>query len=254
MVDEISIVEDLKLRRTIDDEDRLAALRRYQILDTPPEPDYDFAVEVLRTDCKTPCAAITLVDRDRQWFKAHKGFDFPEAPRSVGFCSVAMHHNQPLIVEDARLDRRFARNAAVTGDPFVRFYAGAPLVSNEGYPLGAVCVFDMEPRTLFPAQIQLLSRVRHLVQANLELHRLDRLVAAAGSGDSAVLEKASRWRTYVRSRVEKARSALFAHKAAYSFAGPIPVPRVPRAGFRHGADAPALHLQRSGESRERAAV
>ncbi|HRK63893.1 MAG TPA: GAF domain-containing protein, partial [Terricaulis sp.] len=111
-----------------------------------------------------PIALVTLVDRDRQWFKSHQGFDFSETPRDIGFCSHAILKDEPLIVTDALMDDRFAENPAVVGDPRVRFYAGVPLKAPDGSRVGALCIVDHKPRQLSPAQVRMLQDVARLVE------------------------------------------------------------------------------------------
>ena len=130
---------------------RLAELQRYDILDTPPEVQFDRIVSLARMLFDTPIATITLIDRDRQWFKAKSGVDDQEGPRSQSFCSQAMEGDGIFFVPDAQLDPRFAENAYVVGEPHIRFYAGAPLRSANGHSLGAVCVISPDARPEFSA-------------------------------------------------------------------------------------------------------
>jgi GAF domain-containing protein len=157
----------------VEDDERVAVLRLYGILDTIAEPIYDRIAEMLRQACGVEWAAVTLVDRHRQWFKAHRGFELTETPRAVSFCSVCMQSNDLLIVEDATTDPRFCDNALVKGDTRLRFYAGCPLFSWEGYGLGSVCVIGFEPHTLNALQRELLRAAGGCVQAHLEMRRLE---------------------------------------------------------------------------------
>jgi hypothetical protein len=133
---------------------RLAALARYDILDTPPEVQFDRIVTLARMLFDTPVALITLVDHDRQWFKAKSGIDDQEGPRTQSFCSQAMEGEGVFFVPDAQLDPRFADNMYVVGEPRIRFYAGAPLRSADGHSLGAVCVISPDARPEFSADDQ----------------------------------------------------------------------------------------------------
>jgi hypothetical protein len=128
---------------------RLAELNSYGILDTPPEHQFDSIVALARVLFDTPMAAITLVDADRQWFKAKSGLEDDQHAREHSFCNHAMRDNGTFVVPDARTDPRFAENPLVRGNPNIRFYAGAPLRSPNGHSLGAVCVISPNPRDEF---------------------------------------------------------------------------------------------------------
>src|SRR4051794_3244171 len=111
----------------VDEAERLAALRRLEILDTPPEEAFDRLGRLTAAMVGTPMAVISLVDESRQWFKARLGLEATETPREIAFCAHAILGDQPLVVEDATRDPRFADNPLVTGEPFIHFYAGAPI-------------------------------------------------------------------------------------------------------------------------------
>ena len=161
---------------------RLATLYRYSILDTPREQGYDDVTWLATFICGTPFSTVTLVDRDRQWFKSEVGFGTKETGRSGGFCACALLAPETLIVEDTLLDARFAENPFVLGSPKIRFYAGAPLISPNGHILGTVCVFDTQPRVLCPDQITALEslsrQVMALLEARLQLAENERAAAA----------------------------------------------------------------------------
>lgn len=149
---------------------RLQALRDYGILDTMPEQVYEDIVKLASAICGTPMALITLLDEDRQWFKAKLGIDVDETPRADAFCAHAvMKPDEVMTVEDAHLDDRFVANKFVTGDPHIRFYAGAPLVTPTGEALGTICVIDREPRKLTEVQREALQILSRGVIAQLEL-------------------------------------------------------------------------------------
>jgi len=154
--------------------ERLRALRRHQILDTLPEPAYDDIALLAATVCETPIAAVSFVDRYRQWFKSAIGLDVRETPREVSFCASAiLDSRHPLIVEDATLDERFADNPLVTGATGIRFYAGVPIVTTGGHALGALCVIDRIPRVLREDQVHALRILAKQVAGHLET-RTDR--------------------------------------------------------------------------------
>lgn len=154
------------------EQQRLAALAKYRILDTPAESDFDDIVRIAASICGVPMASISLVDDKRQWFKAAMGMGVSETPRDVAFCAHTILGSETLIVNDATLDDRFARNPLVTGDPNLRFYAGAPLVTPEGFSLGALCVLDNRPRSITIEQQDLLEALARQVMTQLELRRL----------------------------------------------------------------------------------
>jgi PAS domain S-box-containing protein len=149
---------------------RIAALRQYQILDTPPEEAFDEIASLAAHICETPIALITFIDSDRQWFKSHVGLSFAEMPREVSFCAHTIAQPSDLfIVRDALADQRFAANPLVSGDSHIRFYAGVPLVSHDGYALGTLCVIDRVPRELAPQQLTALRALQRCVVTELEL-------------------------------------------------------------------------------------
>ena len=153
------------------EESRLAALYSYNVLDTLPEEDFDDLVCLVSTICDVPVALISLVDKDRQWFKARKGIAIDQTSRDMSFCAHALGQENLLIIPDAALDERFAANPLVTDGPHIRFYAGAPLVTSEGNALGTLCVIDSKPRTLTAEQQKALQVLSRQVMAQLELRR-----------------------------------------------------------------------------------
>lgn len=149
---------------------RLQALHAYAILDTLPEAVFDDVVGLASSICGTPIALISLLDSDRQWFKAKVGIEVEQTARSEAFCSHAiMHPDDVLVVPDAQHDERFNCNPLVEGEPHIRFYAGACIVTPEGYALGTVCAIDREPRELTPSQ-----QLSLVMLARLVGHLLDR--------------------------------------------------------------------------------
>lgn len=167
-----------------DDTGRLKALRSYGILDTDPEQAFDDLALLASHICRTPIALVSLLDENRQWFKAHVGLEFRETARSVAFCAHAIEQQGIFIVEDALNDPRFRDNALVLGEPQIRFYAGAPLVTRDGDALGTICVIDRVARTLTDDQKAALDALRRQVEAQLEARRdLAELRAARGERD-----------------------------------------------------------------------
>ena len=152
--------------------DRLAALRRCGILDSPADPAYDDLTRQAMVACDAPIAMISLVDEKRQWFKSHLGFTLPETPRDHSFCAYALHAPQEmLIVPDATADPRFADNPLVLGPAGVRFYAGAPLHSPDGHVLGTLCALDRVPRRLTEEQTGRLKDLARQVSIRLALRQ-----------------------------------------------------------------------------------
>ena len=149
--------------------ERLRALRGYQVLDTPAEPVFDDIVRLASRICDTPIGLISLVDEQRQWFKAKVGLDVPETPRDCAFCAHAILSDELFIVPDAQRDPRFKDNPLVVGDPHIRFYAGAPLVSQDGFRLGTLCVIDYKPRRLNGRQLAQLQSLRDAVLAEFDM-------------------------------------------------------------------------------------
>ena len=159
-----------------DEAGRLAALHALDLLDTDPEAGFDDLVEVARTLAATPVALVSLIDSERQWFKARAGLDVAETPRSMAFCDHAIRGDEVLITLDASRDPRFADNPLVTGDPFIRFYAGAPIRTPEGHAIGTVCVIGTQPRERFDGGPALAALARQAA-ALIELRRMARIDA-----------------------------------------------------------------------------
>ncbi len=151
--------------------ERLDSIERLVIMDTSPEQEYDDIVQLASLLAGTPISLISLVDADRQWFKAKVGVDESETDRDIAFCAHAILSSGPMIIENLMEDRRFVDNPLVLNDPNVRFYAGFPLITSEGHALGTLCVLDREPRALIETQIFGLKTLADQVLRNFELRR-----------------------------------------------------------------------------------
>ncbi len=155
-----------------DEAERLNDLRANRILDTPPESAFDDLTRRAKETCGVPIAHISFLDGKRQWFKSRLGFHLGEVPREQSICAHALlTPDQPLIVPDATVDPRFADNPFVTGEPGIRFYAGIPLRSPEGYGLGTLCVLDLVPRQLSPTQLDALRAIAHEASVRVRWRR-----------------------------------------------------------------------------------
>jgi two-component system, cell cycle sensor histidine kinase and response regulator CckA len=153
---------------------RLKVLWQYDVLDTLPEEMFDDLTELAASICEAPVALISLIDEDRQWFKSKVGTTLSETARNISFCAHAIQQPDLFIVPDATKDERFAHSPLVTEEPGIRFYAGAPLITPDGYALGTLCITDRVPRELNAAQKRALTILARHVVAQLELRRRTR--------------------------------------------------------------------------------
>jgi GAF domain-containing protein len=153
------------------EKDRLAALRRYNLLDSDPEKSFDDLTMIASYICQTPIALVSLVDENRQWFKSKRGLDAPETSREVSFCAHAMLKQEVMVVPDTLNDDRFHDNPLVTHDPHIRFYAGAPLFTADGYALGTICVIDRQPHELSEEQRGALEALSRQASSLIEYRR-----------------------------------------------------------------------------------
>lgn len=158
--------------------DRLQKLLDYKILDTGPEKAFDRITRIVAETIGVPIALVSLIDTDRQWFKSRYGLDAEQTPRDVAFCAHAILGDQVFVIEDAHLDERFADNPLVTGDPSVRFYAGAPLITPDGHKLGTLCAIDRVPRKISNEHLQLIEDLASLVVDEIELQKALRLAVS----------------------------------------------------------------------------
>lgn len=163
-----------------DEQLRLDTLASYQILDTPSDKSFDNLVRIAAEHFDVPISLVSLIDADRQWFKAATGLETPETPRDSAFCAHAiLRPDEVLVIEDAQSDRRFASNPLVTADPSIRFYAGAPIKAENGQPLGTLCIIDTEVRRLDAAGRRFLLNLAANAGSMLELHRKNAALAEA---------------------------------------------------------------------------
>ena len=153
------------------EDERLNELYSYRILDSAGDSAFDEVVELAAEACDMPIALITLIDESRQWFKARVGLEVKETERSIAFCSHAILQDDVMVVRDTHNDRRFNDNPLVTGEPNIRFYAGAPLITEQGNSLGTVCVIDRKPRQLTPSQLKTLCLLRGHVITLLKIRK-----------------------------------------------------------------------------------
>lgn len=156
---------------TTDEQLRLRTLHDYKILDTEPEQAYDDLTNLASLICRTPLSLVSLIDSDRQWFKSHRGTSLQQTSLDTSICACVARERKMLIVPDASQDPRFKDMELVKGPPFIKFYAGVPLISPEGQVLGALCVIDLEPRLLTTEQLESLQSLARQVMTHLELHK-----------------------------------------------------------------------------------
>ncbi|MDF2178253.1 GAF domain-containing protein [Aliiglaciecola sp. CAU 1673] len=143
---------------------RLCALYRLEILDTPADERFDKITAKAKDYFDVDLALVSLIDADRQWFKSKQGLDAEETSRDISFCGHAINQDDIFYVKDARNDERFSDNPLVTGAPHIRFYAGAPIISPDGYKVGTLCIIDSAPKELLPADLVMLRQMADMVE------------------------------------------------------------------------------------------
>jgi diguanylate cyclase (GGDEF)-like protein len=153
-------------------DERLQALDRYDILDTPREEAFDRIAHLIRTIFDVPIGIVSMIDAHRQWYKAATGMANSEAELKNTFCRYTLEGTAPLVIPDATKDQRVAGNPYVQGDPHIRFYAGVPLRTRDGFNIGTVCAIGLEPREFSPQQVDILANLARIVMDELELRRL----------------------------------------------------------------------------------
>jgi diguanylate cyclase (GGDEF)-like protein len=182
---------------------RLDALEKQQITDTPRDESFDRVVRLACAALETPIGAVTFIEAERQWLKASTGLDFSETPRDISFCTHTIRSDEVMVVEDATKDPRFADNPLVTAENGIRFYAGAPITTREGFHLGALCVIDHIPRRIQPRERELLKDMAALVVNEMELRKRVGTDALTGLYTRRFLDELGA-REIVRARREKA--------------------------------------------------
>ncbi|EDX85916.1 GGDEF domain protein [Synechococcus sp. PCC 7335] len=192
---------------------RLAKLQDYCILDTLPDTTYNELAELAAHVCQMPAGLVTFVDTNRLWVKARVGADISETPRYLAFCDQTIRHVDTLVIEDAQQHPEFRNNPLVVGPPYVRFYAGHPLITPDGYALGTLCVLDYQPRRMSPQQINALRMLSHQVVAQMELSRqAHQLQQVNNSLEQRVIERTNSLSTSLH-RLLKVQSALLKREA-----------------------------------------
>jgi diguanylate cyclase (GGDEF)-like protein len=164
-------VPEPQLDAVADEAARLEAVDRFNVLDTPREEGFDGIVRLIRNIFQVPVGLVSVIDGHRQWYKAWEGLEQREVARGDTLCDMAIRRHEPLVVEDASADARFADNPYVAGEPHIRFYAGVPLVTRDGHVIGTLCAIDFKPRRLSGEQMEILTDLARVAMAEFELRR-----------------------------------------------------------------------------------
>ena len=173
------VTRDASLGAASGENARLAQVRRYEILDTPPDGAFDRIALLASHLLDTPIAIVSIVDADRIWFKSHHGIDATEVARDPGLCASAILEDKPWVIEDASVDPRALTNPLVAGELGLRSYAGAQLVTRDGHNMGTLCVLDRRPRRFTPQQIDILTRLADVVVGEMEVRLAARQAVTA---------------------------------------------------------------------------
>jgi len=181
-----------------DEAGRQKALDRLEVVDSKKEEPFERIIDLVKTTLGVPICAVSLIDKDRQWFKAFRGLSVDQTPRDIAFCDRAIRADEPFIVEDARNDPRFADNPLVTQDPFIQSYLGIPLKLPDGYIVGTLCIIDQEPRVFSEHEISIVQNFGNLVLGELEL----RTIASVDGLTKLMSRKA--WSDTVEKEVDRA--------------------------------------------------
>ncbi len=212
-----------------DDELRLADLCALEVLDTAPEARFDRITQAAQRLFNVPIALVSLVDRNRQWFKSRAGLDATETPRNISFCGHAIHKDHALVIPDATADARFADNPLVTGELHLRFYAGIPLKSRNGRALGTLCLIDRQPRAMSADDLRLLADLGAWAERELNLRELEEanvVAETAGRRLQVVLDGTADAIVAVDERLaihtfNRAAEHMFGHKAERILGQPL---------------------------------
>jgi diguanylate cyclase (GGDEF)-like protein len=173
--------ETVLMECSVSERNRLAALKRYNILDTAPEAFFDRITRLAKTVLQTPIVLVSLIDSDRQWFKSKQGLEATETSRAISFCTHAIQHDVPLIVPNALEHPLFCNNPLVVGEPYIRFYIGVPLKMHDGHKIGTLCAIDQKPRELSTEQINALIDLARLIVDEIELRQIAMIDSLTGA-------------------------------------------------------------------------
>ena len=203
------------------EDDRLAALHRYDVLDTPAEESFDRITRVAKSALQIPIVLVSLVDAERQWFKSKQGLDAVETPRNISFCTHAINQNEPMLVRDALDDERFRENPLVTGELGIRFYLGIPLRTPDGFNIGTLCAIDQKPRDLSSIEIDLLRDLACVVVDELELRLIAEELTQSEAEEREAKELLKKANQQLSERYETAHQ--FVDNVSHEFRTPLAV-------------------------------